>query len=113
MLRVLNVLFLLIMATSAVALLWLGGRLALLGGSPWYLLSGFVTLTTAALIWRRKPLSITLYWAFLGANLIWALWEAGLDYWALAARLAMPVCMGLYMLTLLLIGIPFVFQIIT
>ncbi|MFS0850439.1 membrane-bound PQQ-dependent dehydrogenase, glucose/quinate/shikimate family [Novosphingobium panipatense] len=97
--RVLNVLFLLIIAASALALLWLGGRLALLGGSPWYLLSGLVMLATAALIWRRKPLSITLYWTFLGANLIWALWEAGLDYWALAPRLAMPVCMGLYMLT--------------
>ena len=97
--RILNVLFVVIMGASALALLWLGGRLTLLGGSPWYLLSGLVMLATAILVWRKKPFSIMLYWSFLAANLVWALWEVGLDYWALAPRLAMPLCLGLYMLT--------------
>jgi quinoprotein glucose dehydrogenase len=97
--RFLNQLFLLIMLLAGLSLLWLGGQLALLGGSVWYVLSGLTMVFMALLGWRRSPLSITLYWAFLAANLCWALWESGLDGWALAPRLAMPLCMGLYMLT--------------
>lgn len=97
--RVLNILFLLILTVVALTLTWLGGHLILLGGSPWYLLSGLWMLATAVLGWRRSATSVPVYWAFLTANLAWALWESGLDGWALAPRLAMPVCMGLYMLT--------------
>lgn len=94
-----NFLFLLILFAAGISLIWLGGRLVLLGGSAWYLLSGVVMLATGVLGWRKAGASITLYWAFLAANLIWALWEVGLDGWALAPRLAMPLCIGLYMLT--------------
>lgn len=97
--RFLNVLFLLLMCLVGLSLLWLGGRLALLGGSIWYVFSGLVMVVTAYLGCRRSALSVTVYWAFLAANLCWALWEVGLDGWALAPRLAMPVAMGLYMLT--------------
>ncbi|WP_336971262.1 membrane-bound PQQ-dependent dehydrogenase, glucose/quinate/shikimate family [Sphingobium aromaticiconvertens] len=97
--RFFNLVFLLILLVTGASLVWLGGRLLLLGGSPWYMASGLVMLITAFLAWRKSPASISLYWAYLGANLIWALWEAGMDGWALAPRLAMPVCMGLYMLT--------------
>ncbi|MBU0774673.1 MAG: membrane-bound PQQ-dependent dehydrogenase, glucose/quinate/shikimate family, partial [Alphaproteobacteria bacterium] len=97
--RFLNMLFVLLLLLAGLSLLWLGGQLALLGGSIWYCVSGLVMTVTAFLGWRRSPLSITLYWAFLVANLGWSLWEVGLDGWALAPRLAMPVAMGLYMLT--------------
>ena len=97
--RLLNILFLILMTVAGLALAWLGGRLLLLGGSPWYLLSGLVMLATAVLGWRGSAVSVTLFWAFLAANLVWALWEVGLDGWALAPRLAMPFGMGLYMLT--------------
>ncbi|TVV77118.1 membrane-bound PQQ-dependent dehydrogenase, glucose/quinate/shikimate family [Sphingomonas solaris] len=99
MARTLNLLFLLILAASGAALIWLGARLALLGGSPWYLLTGLVMMATAALGARRRLLSVSLFWAFLATNLAWALWEVGLDGWALAPRLAMPLCLGLWMLT--------------
>jgi quinoprotein glucose dehydrogenase len=99
MARALNILFLLIMAVAGVALVWLGAKLALIGGSPWYLASGLVMVATAALGFINRKASIWLFWAFLAANLAWALWEVGLDGWALAPRLAMPVCMGLWMLT--------------
>ncbi len=97
--RALNVTFLLILAATGAALVWLGGRLALLGGSPWYLLSGVVMLVTAWQGRRRRMLSVWLFWGFLAANLVWALWEVGLDGWALAPRLIMPFCLGLWMLT--------------
>ena len=99
MARILNTLFLLILIASGLALVWLGARLALIGGSQWYALTGAAMVATAILGYRRKRASIGLFWAFLAANLLWALWEVGLDGWALAPRLAMPVCLGLWMLT--------------
>jgi len=99
MARILNLLFLLILTASGAALLWLGGRLAALGGSPWYLVIGIAMLATAALGFLRRPLSIRFFWGFLAANLAWAIWESGLDGWALAPRLVMPFCLGLWMLT--------------
>lgn len=97
--RGLNLFFLVVLAASGGALLWLGGKLALLGGSPWYLLTGIVMAATAVLGFRRQRLSIGIFWTFLLLNLGWALWEVGLDGWALAPRIAMPVCLGLWMLT--------------
>ena len=96
--RFLTVTFLVLLTVTGAAIAGLGVQLAHLGGSPWYLVSGLAMLATAVLGWRRDPRSITLYWTFLAANLGWALWEVGLDGWALAPRLAMPVCMGLWML---------------
>ncbi|WP_454882498.1 membrane-bound PQQ-dependent dehydrogenase, glucose/quinate/shikimate family [Sphingomonas oryzagri] len=97
--RFLNAAFLLILAASGAALLWIGGKLAMLGGSPWYLVTGAIMLAAAILGAMRRREVIWLFWAFLAANLAWALWEVGLDGWALAPRLAMPVCFGLWMLT--------------
>lgn len=97
--RFLNIAFLIILLVSGAALVALGGQLVALGGSAWYLLSGIVMLVTAVLGFRRKVLSIRLFWAFLAANLLWALWEVGLDGWALAPRIAMPFCLGLWMLS--------------
>jgi quinoprotein glucose dehydrogenase len=97
--RALNVVFLVFLTGAALVLAWLGFRLAVLGGSWWYAVSAIAMLASAVLGWRRSPASIALYWGFLAANLAWALWESGLDGWALAPRLAMPTCIGLYMLT--------------
>ena len=99
MARILNTLFLFILIASGLALVWLGARLALIGGSQWYALTGAAMVATAILGYRRKRASIGLFWAFLAANLLWALWEVGLDGWALAPRLAMPAGLGLWMLT--------------
>lgn len=97
--RFLNIAFLSLLTVAGASLLWLGGHLALLGGSPWYLASGIAMIAIALLGWRRRAASITLFWLFLAANLGWAIWEVGLDGWALAPRLVMPLGLGLYMLT--------------
>lgn len=97
--RFLNIAFLILLLITGAALAALGTQLVTLGGSPWYLVSGIVMLVTAVLGFRRSATSIWLFWAFLLANLVWALWEVGLDGWALAPRLAMPFCLGLWMLS--------------
>lgn len=72
-----------------------GAWLLILGGSPYYLIGGAVVLSSGALVARGDHCGAWLYTTFLIASLIWALWEAGLDGWALTARLFAPALLGL------------------
>lgn len=60
--------------------------LALLGGSVYYLLAGLALIASAWLLYRRKPMALLLYALLLVATMIWAVAEAGWDFWALAPR---------------------------
>ncbi len=76
------------------ALAWPAADLLRAGGSPWY---GFAALTMLAVAWmivRRHRRAGAVYGLFLLVTLIWALWEAGLDGWALVPRLAVPLLLG-------------------
>ena len=85
--------------TALAVLLLVGGvRLVSLGGSPYYVLAGLVQLASAVLLWRRQASGAALYAALLIGTLLWALWESGLAPWSLAARLAMPAALGLWLL---------------
>jgi quinoprotein glucose dehydrogenase len=75
-----------------------GIRLLALRGSAYYLLAGVALLATAACLRRRMQLALWLYAAFFVLTLLWALWEAGLDWWPLAARLDVPFVLGLLLL---------------
>src|ERR1700710_533426 len=67
--------------------LLLGGAwLVALGGSPYYLIAGAVLLVVAWLLTHRRRSALWLYAALLAGTLAWALWEVGLDFWALAPR---------------------------
>ena len=77
---------------AAVGLLLAAGGLWLLflGGSPYYLVAGVVMIAAGALLFLRRPLGVWLYIGLFVATLVWALWEAGLDGWALVPRLLGP-----------------------
>jgi quinoprotein glucose dehydrogenase len=92
-------LFVALLLVTGVSLTWLGGVLVGLGGSPYYVLAGAAMIVSALLIARRNWSGVRLYAVFLIATLIWALWESGLDGWALAPRLVLPCVIGLWMLT--------------
>ncbi|CAO3362136.1 membrane-bound PQQ-dependent dehydrogenase, glucose/quinate/shikimate family [Azospirillum melinis] len=66
----------------------LGGGLwlILLGGSWYYAVAGLLFLATAALLAKRSPMALSVYALLVIGTLIWALWEAGLDWWPLSAR---------------------------
>ena len=82
------------------AVLAAGGLwLVLLGGSLYYLMSGIGYVVVGVLLWRRRSAGAVLAVALLAATLGWALWEAGLDYWALFPRVLLPA--GLALLALL------------
>lgn len=91
-------------ALSAIAKLWLvvlgavlvlaglffavgGGKLVSLGGSWYFLLAGLGIILSGALTILRKPSGALLFGLVTIATLIWAIWDAGLDFWPLISRL--------------------------
>ncbi|MEO1909669.1 MAG: glucose/quinate/shikimate family membrane-bound PQQ-dependent dehydrogenase [Paracoccus sp. (in: a-proteobacteria)] len=63
-----------------------GTKLAMLGGSLYYIIVGVALLVTALLMFRRKAASLWLYAAIVIGTLAWAVWEVGFDWWQLAPR---------------------------
>ena len=83
-----------ILGGVAALLLYGGVRLIALGGSPYYVAAGTLTLLTALLLAWRKPASALAYSVLLGLTIAWSLADAGLDGWALAPRLLGPAVLG-------------------
>lgn len=72
--------------------------LLMLGGSPYYLAAALGLLATGLLLRGGHAAALWVYAVLLLASLAWSLWEAGLDWWPLAARLDLLVVLGLLML---------------
>jgi membrane-bound PQQ-dependent dehydrogenase (glucose/quinate/shikimate family) len=83
----------------AVAFLYGGVRLLVVGGSPYYVLAGIALLASAILLWRGDRLGSRIYGALLAATLLWSLDEVGTDLWALAPRLVFLGVLGAWLLT--------------
>ncbi|WP_343606734.1 membrane-bound PQQ-dependent dehydrogenase, glucose/quinate/shikimate family [Roseateles sp.] len=77
-----------------------GGLLASLGGSWFYALSGLAWALIGALMWGRLREAVFGYALYFLATLAWSLWEAGLDWWPLGARLGVPFVLGAVLLAL-------------
>lgn len=67
-----------------------GGWLIALGGSPYYLLAGLGLITSGVLLAQLKAAGAWVYIAVFIATFFWALWEVGLNGWALTPRLVAP-----------------------
>jgi quinoprotein glucose dehydrogenase len=75
-----------------------GVMLAAAGGSPAYLLAGLGFAASGLLLWRRAATALIVHAALLLAMLAWSLWEVGLDWWPLAARLDLVFVFGVLLL---------------
>lgn len=64
-----------------------GGKLVMLGGSWYFLLAGIAIVIAGALVILRKPAGALLFGLVTIATVLWALWDAGLDFWPLISRL--------------------------
>ncbi|MGI3164426.1 membrane-bound PQQ-dependent dehydrogenase, glucose/quinate/shikimate family [Pseudooceanicola sp. 200-1SW] len=62
------------------------------GGSWYYLLMGLAVLATGAELIRGKTTGAVIYLLAFVATVIWAFWEAGLDFWPLHARIFTFLC---------------------
>jgi quinoprotein glucose dehydrogenase len=87
-----------VMASAAAVLLLGGAELIAAGGSAYYLICGAALLASAVGIALRRAWALPLYGLLLLTTLAWALWESGLDGWALVPRLVAPAVLGLILL---------------
>jgi len=81
------------------AFLFGGVQLASLGGSLYYAVSGGLLLISAVILWRLSRWGLYIFGLLLCTTVIWAVWESGLDAWALLPRLGLfAVFWGLLLL---------------
>lgn len=83
---------------TGLPLLAAGAWLVGLGGSWYYLLAGAALIAAAWLVWRSHWAALPLFALAFGCTLAWALWESGLDWWPLAARLGVLFLLGALLL---------------
>ncbi len=91
-------------ATTAVGVVtlligaWLaygGLQLLQLGGSFYYLPAGVLMVVSGVLLVRSDRRGAWLFALTFALTLVWSLWEAGLHFWPLAARLGLLAVVGL------------------
>jgi len=86
----------LVIGLTGALLLWMGVLLLAAGGSLYYVFAGVVLLSSAVFLFRGDVRGAQLYGAFLLFTYLWALYESGLDAWALMPRVAMFSVLGLW-----------------
>jgi quinate dehydrogenase (quinone) len=89
--KFLRLCFAAVLAVSALYLLFMGGKLALIGGSWYYALIGLTYLVSALLMARQSRLSAYLIIGALVVTLAWSAWEVGGAYWGWLPRLLVPL----------------------
>lgn len=85
-------------ALAGAWLTWGGAVLIANGGSWYYFPAGLALVATAGGLVTRRAFAWPLYGALLVVTLLWSLWEAGLEFWPLVARLVAPAVLGLVLL---------------
>ncbi|MDU4431423.1 MAG: membrane-bound PQQ-dependent dehydrogenase, glucose/quinate/shikimate family, partial [Pluralibacter gergoviae] len=85
--RILQWLLVILMAIIGLAVGGLGFKLASVGGSWYFAIMGIVMVIAAIMIGRSRRSGIVLYGAAFIVSIIWAISDAGLDFWPLFSRL--------------------------
>src|SRR5262245_40263034 len=96
-----RVLVIVLASLMALAGAWLvigGVELIAAGGSFYYLPAGLALIATGAAVALRRSFAFPLFGILLAITLLWSLWEAGLNGWALVPRLVGPAVVGLVLL---------------
>ncbi len=76
-----------------------GLYLALLDGSLYYVISGFLIVLAAVLLWAGRRSGAWLYFLVVLGTWGWAIWEVGVDAWQLVPRVLLLTALGLWLLT--------------
>jgi len=91
-----------VLALIGLALTLGGMRLLMLGGSLYYFIAGIGLLASGILLIGQRAQGAWLYLFVVLATIAWALWEVGLNGWALVPRVVAPLVLLVpVMLTLL------------
>jgi len=92
--KFLAALFCIVLAFIGLGLVGGGAWLLRLGGSPYYAIVGLAYLVAAVLLWRRKTSGGLIVLLVAVFTVPWALWESGINFWALFARLMSPLALA-------------------
>lgn len=89
----------------AILILMLGIALAIggiylitLGGSWGYIILAILLIISGVLLLMRKRAGLVAYAVVIAFSLVWALWEVGFDWWAMAPREGLIVLLGILIL---------------
>ncbi|HWD14508.1 glucose/quinate/shikimate family membrane-bound PQQ-dependent dehydrogenase [Pseudochrobactrum sp. sp1633] len=85
-------------AFIGIALGYGGIKLALLGGSLYYIITAVGFLLTAFLLFTRRAAALWVYALIIIGTLAWAIFEVGFDWWPLGSRGGIIVLLGLWLL---------------
>ncbi|MDI6623601.1 MAG: membrane-bound PQQ-dependent dehydrogenase, glucose/quinate/shikimate family, partial [Brevundimonas sp.] len=69
-----------------------------LGGSPYYLLAGLGLVASGVMLWRLNLLGAWIYIGVFVLTVLWALWEVGLNGWALVPRVVAPAVLLVFVI---------------
>lgn len=86
-----------VIAALGLALGAAGAWLIALGGSWYYLIAAILMLSAGVSLIRGSVMALWIFAALLMGTLAWALWEVGLDWWPLAARLGFLFLLGAFL----------------
>lgn len=89
-LNLISMLLAFILAASGLFFVIEGAKLLSLHGSAYFLISGLIMLAGAVLLSLGLASGATLVVVNALFTLIWALWDAGLQFWPLVSRLVLP-----------------------
>lgn len=78
-----------------------GVWLAALGGSFYYLLAGVGLLAAGYFLTFGRPIGAYIYLGVFALTLVWALWEVGLNVWALIPRVIGPAVLAILVVLVL------------
>jgi quinoprotein glucose dehydrogenase len=91
-----------IIALLGLSILWYGGQLALVGGSPFYVVIGLGLTASGVLLLMRRQTGLWIYALTLALTFIWTIYEVGFDKWQWIPRGALIAFLGI------LLCLPFV-----
>ncbi len=81
-----SVLGLLLLATGLFFVIG-GGKLVSLGGSGYFVIAGIFTVLSAIQFFRRKSSAVLIFALVFIGSAVWAVQDAGIDFWPLVSRL--------------------------
>ncbi|MES2533816.1 MAG: membrane-bound PQQ-dependent dehydrogenase, glucose/quinate/shikimate family [Pseudomonadota bacterium] len=76
-----------LLVLAGLAFLVGGVSLVLKGGSWYYLIAGVLLAAVGVALGRARPIALSLYALLFVGSAVWAVWEAGWQFWPLFARL--------------------------
>ena len=80
-------------------MIWVGAELALMGGTPYYLVTGLLMTFSAVDFWRKRKRGFYVFAGALLLTLAWAVYEAQFEFWLVGSRIWLIGLLALWLST--------------